>query len=331
MVKKTLGLFVIFIVTLTACGNNSDEYTTKNFIAMDTFFSITIPHSHLHVTERLQSIISTIEKDFLVESSEGDIGKINNASGVPIIVNDDTKEWISDALIYAKEMNGYYDPSIEIVNNLWDFNLRIKPNKSDLNSALELVDYNNIQISNDNTITVKKGMKLGGGAIAKGFAVRKQLEVLSEEGIQQALLSAGGNMYALGTNPHGEPWKIDIQHPREPNEIIGYVLLKNLSIDTAGDYEKYFEIDQVRYHHILNPKTGYSDSDLISVTVICEDPAQADAYSTGILAMGLENAKNFTNTHPEIGVVLIDKNLNIYVSENAKKSFTPVYGNLKYF
>lgn len=332
MTKRISWLLVIFFLFLSGCSHSSNEYVTKNFFAMDTFFSITLSEPDAAVLGELVDLALKLEEDLTIHDPNGDLGSINQAEGKPVTVSNFTIELLGNAIKFAEEMNGYYDPSTEVVTELWDFNKEIIPSQSELESALKFVNYQNISIAEeDNTVLLKEGMKIGAGAIAKGFAVKKQVEVLMSEDINHALVTAGGNMFALGTKKDGEPWKIEIRHPRKDNDTIGFVLLENLSIDTSGDYERFFEKNQVRYHHVLNPKTGYSDSDLISVTVICKDPAMADAYSTGLLAMGLERAKEFVNSHPEVDAILVDKAMNIYVSEELKGCFSSKAGDEIYY
>lgn len=167
----------------------------------------------------------------------------------------------------------------------------------------------------------KQTLDLGG--IAKGYAVDKAYEkLIKNKQIKAALINSGGNIRVLGLQKNKKNWKIGIQHPRQKNKYLGIITLKpGESVATSGDYQRYYEVNGKRYHHILNPKTGYPSKGLISVTVLAKTAELTDYYSTLLFVAGLEHAKIILKQTPEIGAIIMDSNQKIYVSPNLEGIF----------
>lgn len=193
---------------------------------------------------------------------------------------------------------------------------------------LPLVNFSDIVFDGDKkTVALKKaGQSIDIGGIGKGYAADKVIEIFKKHDMESAFTNFGGNVAVLGAKPDSSPWNIGIRHPRNENSIIGVVSLINKSVVTSGDYQRYF-IDQKgnRYHHILNPSTGYpSESGLISVTVIADSSMAADALSTIIFISGINHVKKYLDVFPGTEVILIDKNLKIYLSSGIRNDFKPI-------
>ncbi|MCH9028670.1 MAG: FAD:protein FMN transferase [Bacteroidetes bacterium] len=166
----------------------------------------------------------------------------------------------------------------------------------------------------ENSFKRSAGTELNFGAIAKGYAVDKAVNVLIKLGINSALVNAGGEIKTIG-----DDWVIGIQHPRNQNQIIEKVNPGGMSVATSGDYEKYFELDGKRYHHILNPKTGYPADSLISVTVLNKSCTIADALATAVFVLGQAKGMRLIENLPETEVMIIDNQMNKTYSSGFEK------------
>lgn len=323
---KLLRCFLSLIVMLTVLqGCTKQKLYTDDFIAMDTFFSITVPEENQSVVEGVKALVNEINRLLNVNNSESDIAKINKNSGEYVKVKNMTFEILTKAKEIAERTNGHFDPTIEPLVKLWDFSNRVVPDETKLKDTLPLVNHNYINI-NEETKSImldKCGMEVNVGAIAKGFAAEKLKQYLLNERVRHALISAGGNTYALGTKPDGSPWKIAIRHPRKKDHILGYVELNDMAVDTSGDYERFFVKDGIRYHHILDPKTGYPASGLISVTVITKDPVKADALATALFVMGSDKAKRYVKSLKDIEAIMVTEKMEVFISSGAKEIFRP--------
>ena len=151
------------------------------------------------------------------------------------------------------------------------------------------------------------------GGIAKGYAVKNCLAILASAGIEHGLVSAGGDTGLLGDRK-GRPWLVGIKHPRASDKTAVHLPLSNEAISTSGDYERYFIEDEVRYHHIINPKTGKSAQQVVSVSVIGQDPTYVDALSTTLFVLGLEQGMAFINNLPDYEAIIIDNQQKLHFS-----------------
>jgi thiamine biosynthesis lipoprotein len=300
----------------------------ENFLAMDTIFTITLTEENKGAVKDLKNIVEELDELFDVYNHESDIYNINANSGKYVSVKDNTYELLQRAYIIAEDTEGAFDPTIESLMKLWDIDKKRIPRNNEIESKLKLVNYKDIKFNKDtkSVMLESKEMQLNVGGIAKGFAVKKQIEVLKNAGITSTLISGGGNTYALGKKPDGSSWKIGIRDPRDKDNVIGYVELQNMAVDTSGDYERYFIKDGIRYHHIINSNTGHPARGLISVTVITKDPVEADALATALFVMGPQKAVNYVKKRDDIEVILVTQNMEVLVSKGADDIFVPNEG-----
>ncbi|OGW72823.1 MAG: hypothetical protein A3J72_00400, partial [Nitrospirae bacterium RIFCSPHIGHO2_02_FULL_40_19] len=225
--------------------------------------------------------------------------------------------------IYASEKtNGAFDITIGSVTTLWDFHEKIKPENRKIKERLPLVNYKNIILDKKSSSVYlkKKGMLIDPGGITKGYAADKAVEALKREGIKSGLVSISGDIKAFGLKPDSKPWKIGIRNPRAENkedEIMATIEVTDMAISTSGDYERYFIIDGKRYHHILNPRTGYPADECRSVSIIAKDGSITDPFSTGIFILGAEKGIKLLE---EMGIdgIIVDKNGKIHTTPNLR-------------
>jgi thiamine biosynthesis lipoprotein len=262
---------------------------------------------------RLESLMSTHLPD-------SEISRLNEQAGKGYTrLSPEVLNVLQRAIIWGQQTGGAFDISIGPVMKLWRFDDEkpAVPSPALLQQAVEAVDYKNIHIDDVMVRLNKPGMALHLGAIAKGYAVDRAMAILKNNGIQNAMINAGGDLTVIGTRALNKPWKIGLQHPRKPEKIIASFNLAEGSVATSGDYQRYFLHDNKRYHHILNPDNGKPARGLISATVITAKTMDADALATGVFVMGAEKGMQLIESLAgaeallilESGEALLSKNL----------------------
>ncbi len=208
---------------------------------------------------------------------------------------------------------GAFDLTIGPLSSLWNFDEDVQkvPDKDEIQKALALVDYRKVQ-TDSKSVFLAKGQSVDLGAVGKGAACDAAKTYLEKSGVKGAVVSVGGSILAFGKrNKAGDKWRVAVRHPRKENAYIGVINLSEGFVSTSGDYEKYFEKDGIRYHHILNANTGYpADSGLSSVTVVCGSGLLSDALSTACFILGEEKSKALLDEYSACAV-FVDKQLNV--------------------
>jgi len=245
---------------------------------------------------------------------DGELRRINNgAYDQWWKISPEFKTVLNCSMSFYEKSGGAFDPTIGAVKWLWDFeNGGRIPLKNELVDALKTVGLSHLKVHSDSLCLGFPGTKLDFGGVAKGYIVDRMIMVLKEGGASAGLVNAGGNLYTFGKKPGGKDWVIGLKHPRNNKTLI----LKTVplpAVATSGDYERYFIQDGVRYHHILNPSTGYPATGCASVTVWAKTAIEADILSTTIFVLGpekgLELAENMENVET---LIYYEKNGSVY-------------------
>jgi len=298
VLSRLLVTVCCILFAFCACAPQKDKMFKKSRILMDTQVTVTVISGSRDSAENaIDAAFSEIEK---IESltnlyaAGSEISLINKNAGVSATkVSLEVLELIGKALYVSEMTDGAFDITIGAVTRLYDFHKKIKPEESALLKNISLVNYRDVTVDRSaSTIFLKKkGMIIDAGGIAKGYAADKAVGVLKKQGITSGLVAIAGDIKAFGRKPDGKPWQIGIRNPRgtdQDDDIMATLPLSDMAISTAGDYERFFLIDGMRYHHILNPKTGYPAGGCRSVTVTAKDGVFADAFDTGIFVLGLD-------------------------------------------
>lgn len=334
--RKKIGILFLSLLLLAngcvGCGTEATPYQDTDF-AMGTVISQNIygkpgEETAEQVMNRLKELEETIS--WRIEGSE--IAKINAAAGTgeSVPVSEKTRKWLTDCQEVWKKTDQALDVTIGAAARLWDIggeNPRI-PESKELEAALNTVGGETYRVEKESVIYEAAGGQLDLGAVGKGIACDEIAALLQAEKAEvNGTFSVGGSVLIYGKKPNGINWKIGIRDPRgEEGEYMGALSFAQeegdcLFVSTSGDYEKYFEKDGVRYHHILDPKTGApADSDLISVTVISKSGFLSDALSTACFVVGKEKALEFSKLF-QVDLVLIDKAGMVTVTEGAEAAF----------
>jgi len=332
--NKRLLIFIILllaVVSFSGCGENSasDFPATETNLFMGTVVQIKIYDSaDEYIFDKAFTIIENIENKMSLNLPDSEISLINQSAGEkPVHVSEDTYEVIEKAIYFGKISGGTFDITIGPLVNLWNIgkeNARL-PDQSEIDEALLHIDYSKIELNpDDKTIFLKDaGMMLDLGGIAKGYAADALAEMFDNEGIENAIINLGGNIYAHGQNPNGDDWHIGIQNPEaERSDYIGIASVSNKSVVTSGIYERYFESGENSYHHILSPFDGYPfENSLSAVSIIADKSIDADAFSTTAFALGLYDGLELLESFPGVEGVFITRDFKVYTTPGLKDSF----------
>ena len=275
------------LVTAAGCTSAPQKNTAVGF-HMDTVITLT-GYCDEELLREAIGLCAEYEKLLSRTLQGSDIWNVNHAKGEAVSVSDDTIRVLELALEVCGKSGGALDITIAPAVDLWDFKSgeTVIPAKDDIAAAMEQVDYTKVFLDG-NTVRVPEGMQIDLGAVAKGYIADRVAQFLSDKGVESATLNFGGNVIAMGSKPDGSGWNIGIQDPAAPTGDSAAVLsVQGLSVVTSGVYQRGFDLDGVRYHHILDSETGYPvQNGVASVTIISSESALGDALSTACFAMG---------------------------------------------
>lgn len=324
---KKASAFIISILLLVAVlsGCSVGEPYTSEFFAMDTVMKISIHGQNAKEAGlacereiyRLDALLSTGNPD-------SEVSKINAMGGGA--ASADTATILTSALDIFRMTGGAYDATVYPLVSAWGFfshEYRI-PADAELASLLEKTGSEKVSL-NDRLVSFDtEGMAIDFGGIAKGYATDRLNQLLRDQGVESALISLGGNVYALGRKTDGSLWNVAVQDPDDPEGYAGILAVSNSTIVTSGGYQRFFEMNGEIFHHIIDPSTGApSDSGLKSVTIICNNGMLADGLSTALFVMGKEKALEFWRGHSEeFDAVLISDDGVVCVTKGIAHSFT---------
>jgi thiamine biosynthesis lipoprotein len=300
----------MLIFTLISCAPKLTAVSTTR-IALGTYVKITIVVDHSRASiaqdaiENAYTMIEGYERMFDHRIAGGALAIFNEKTTLRNGDEEVLLSLIKEALQYANLTKGYFDPTILPLVKLWGFDIKSPrlPSPEKIERTLPLVGYENALISEDG-IKKPEWLKFDLSGIAKGKIVDLIRENLKEQGYRNFLIDAGGDIYVSGLNSSRKKWRIAIQDPEHMDKFSGIVEKTDTAIVTSGDYENYFEEDGRVYTHLLNPYTGYPDSDCKSVTILASDTGFADAIATGVFVMGSQRGIAFLTENEIEGFII---------------------------
>ncbi len=289
-----IALVSVFL-SFAACAK-TDNYEVRSFFAMDTVIEISVS-AKKNVSELLsecEAIVYEVENEVSKTKTESDIYKLNNKGNVS--AGKHTRAILEAALLVADLTNGAYDPTVARLTELWqslDGDYELPPDET-FTELMSSVGYQKINIDGE-TVSLLNGAAIDLGGIAKGYTAElivDHIEANAEKfGVKGGMISFGGAVSVFGEKSSGEPYKIAVRDPDDADGQVGVVNMKKGHISVSGDYERYVTVGGKKYHHIIDPKTGFpADTGLRSVAVISDDGALADALSTALFVMGYDEA-----------------------------------------
>lgn len=322
---------ILLLAALLSCSPRKESVYRKSMPIMDTIVSITVVCESKEQAEKaLKETFAAMDHfagliNFYSDASE--LSAINRNAGTSATkVSPETFDVIEQAVFVAGKSGGAFDPTIGPVVKLWDFAGRKMPSGIDVSRALPLVNYRDIILDRKNSSVLlrKKGMLMDLGGIAKGYAADIAAASLKKNGILSGLVAVAGDIRTFGMKPDRTPWSIGIKNPRqtgERDEIIAKVRLTQKAISTSGDYERYFIADGKRYHHILDPKTGFSAETCRSVSIVADTAVYTDAFSTAVFVLGPEQGMRLAK---EMGfdALIIDGHGTTHITDGLKEKIS---------
>lgn len=271
--------------------------------------------------------LNEIDDKMSVFKPSSEISIINKNAGIQANeISLDTLFVIKKSIEYSVLTDGAIDITIRPLINLWRIGTDSQriPTKSEINKIISLVDYTDLFIDKDNSVTLLyKNQAIDLGGIAKGYAADESRDIFKKYNIKSALINLGGNIFALGNKPYANLWNIGIQNPlSDRGDYVGIISVSNKSVVTSGNYEKFFEVDGKRYSHLIDPRTGYPSSNgIISATIVSSDSIVGDALTTAIYILGLEKSINLINKLQNIEAIIITEDKKIHFTPGIKNSF----------
>lgn len=281
------------VLLLSVCCSCTASPVKATFFAMDTVMTLEL-YGDKATLEAAKEEILRLDSLFSIGKEASDVSRLNIHGEAEIAPE------TAEVLAYGQEISqatgGALELTIAPLVDCWgwyDGNTAV-PDAAALSQALSLVDGGGLTLNDNQASLSRSGMAVDLGCIAKGYTASHVAQMLSERGVSSALINLGGNVQTLGTKPDGSDWVIGIADASDPAAYLGTLSVSDCAVVTSGDYQRYFEEDGRRYHHILDPKTGYpTDNGLHSVTVVCDDGTLADGLSTALFVMGLSQAEAF--------------------------------------
>lgn len=332
MGKKVIVIIttIILAISLVSCSKkDSNNQLSRTELFMGTAVKVTLyDHASEKLLDEVFSRVAEVE-DLLSINKEGtEVGQVNENAGIKAVkLSDFSYDLIKKALEYSKMSDGGYDVTIGPLVKLWSIGLSEAnvPSEDDIKKVIKNIDYTKVKM-NDSTKEVflsENGMMIDLGSIAKGYIADDISRLLKENKVERAIIDLGGNIYAMGTKDKEHKWKIGIQNPFEDRgDVVGTIEIANKSVVTTGVYERFIEEDGVKYHHILNPKTGYPyKTDIAGVTIVSDKSVDGDALSTLIFTKGLEEGLKFVETLESIDAIFIMNDNKVYITEGLKGNF----------
>ena len=320
--SKVLTILLALLITATVYPQQTVKRTLK---LMGSRFDITVVDDDtakanadidLAIAE-----ISRIEKLISSWDPNSQTSEINRNSGIkPVKVDRELFDLIKRAMAISELTDGAFDISYASMDKIWKFDgsMTEMPSEETIKASVEKVGYKKIELNEaESTVFLPvEGMKIGFGAIGKGYSADKAKDLLMKRGVVAGIINASGDMNTWGTQPNGSPWKVAVTNPLNKNKAFALLPIKEGAVVTSGNYEKYVIFNGTRYTHIIDPRTGYPSAGIISATVFAPKAELADALATSIFVMGKEVGLNRINQLPKIECILIDEAGNIFTSDN---------------
>ena len=326
LLLTVISAIVLGKTTTVVYASDIEKYTNADF-AMDTVVSETLYTSGADINTQIGEKLREMETTLLSWTEENSqISQLNNADGKTMEVSDDLAADLEKIRQLSQDSNGAFDPTLGKIIRLWDIageNPHV-PDQSEIDTLLPEVGYEKIQVDGNN-VTLLDGCTLDLGAVGKGMGCDLIMDYLQTQpdGFGMILNLGGSRVMTYGEKPDGSSWKVALTDPRDTEgDYLGAITLDaNQFLSTSGDYEKYFIEDGIRYHHILDPKTGYPVwNGLTSVTIVCDQGYLADGLSTACFVLGMDAAKPLLEKY-DAEAVFVDEDKNVYVTSGLMDKF----------
>ncbi|WP_055444957.1 FAD:protein FMN transferase [Lacinutrix himadriensis] len=317
------SLFIIAFLVFSS--SFSQEVYSETMKLMGSRFDISVVANtkeegeesiHIAVAE-----ISRIEKLISSWDENSQTSLINSQAGIaPVKVASELFQLIERALKISKLTSGAFDISYASMDKIWKFDgsMTAMPSEEIIKKSVDKVGYQNILLDHkEQTVFLKrKGMKIGFGAIGKGYAADKAKILLQSKGVKAGIINASGDLNAWGKQPNNKDWMVAIVNPLNKNKVFSWLPVHNQAVVTSGNYEKYVSFDGELYSHIIDPRTGYPSKGILSVSIFTKSAELADALATSVFVMGVEVGLDFINQLKDVECIIVDGDNKIITSNH---------------
>ena len=336
--KKILALALAGAILLTGCAERREaaqqmleNQKMKNrheatSFAMDTIMTFVVIHEDGdEIIIDAEQRIRQLENLLSITLEDSEISRLNAAAGKEVVeVSKDTWILLEAGKNLGAGTGGAFDVAISPVVKAWGFTEAEHhvPTQAELDTLLPLTNPDDVILNNGTVFLQKKGMAVDLGGITKGYASDEVASMLKGKGVESAIISLGGNVYGIGTKPDGEKWEVALANPLDANDYCGLISIENQAVVTSGGYQRFFEENGRKYHHIIDPETGYpAESGLLSVTIISESGMEADVLSTALFVMGLEDALAYWKANGGFEAIFVTEAGEVVATEGADACF----------
>ncbi|MBW6516059.1 MAG: FAD:protein FMN transferase [Candidatus Cloacimonetes bacterium] len=304
--RDIVNIAILLAVIFIAIYRYKVQYNTetRSRFMMDTLVELSFTARQKNIPAIMDSTIALMnhyERKFSYYDEEGDLWRINNYRHEKVEIDPEFYELLTLAEIFYQKTDGRYDVSIGVLTEIWNSERTYPPPADSIRMAMDKVGFSDI-IIRPNYIIRPVGMKINLGSIAKGYIIDKAVEYAISKGIHSGYINAGGDIRLFGDQ--GREQLIGIQHPRDVNDVIAVLAIKDRAVVTSGDYERYFDHEGRRYHHIIDALTGYPVDNIFSVTVLAPNTTLADVLSTAIFLLTPEEGINLIKSYSDTECVI---------------------------
>ncbi len=310
MVKwLSLLLSAALLTGLWGCSGEKQELEEGTAYYFDTVVSFQIlGDGSGRLLEGCYELCGKMEKIFSRTREDSELYQVNHRESSRVELSEDLAAVVRTGIRFYELTEGKLDITVAPLSDLWDFSggRQEPPEDREIKEAMAHVDGSSIRLEGRTLCFEREDTQLDLGALAKGYISDKLKKYLQEQGVISAVINLGGNVMTLGSSPEGDPWVVGIQEPFAPRGTIGRTVeAVDQGVISAGTYERYFEWEGRRYHHILDPDTGYpAETSLDQVTIVCGQGLLGDALSTSCLLLGLEKAEGLLEKFPEASLMV---------------------------
>lgn len=320
------NLFLIFLILLVSCNTNVSKKIEEERFLFGTNIKIVIYSENVNESKKLINetyvLMEEIEKKYNSRNENSIIYKVNKTPLTKQKIDSEFYDLIKKAIEVSEFTKGSFDITVGPLMNLWgfdDLNITSVPTKEQIEESLNLVNFKDINLSNDFISLAKENQRIDTGAFLKGYAINKGIKYLRNNGVTSAMITAVSSIETIGSKPEKKPFKIGVQNPENPQNLLYTIELFDKALGVSGDYQTYVEINGKKYHHILNAKTGYPSEYNSMVLVLGENSFDCDLLSTAFFTMEAKDILFYVNSREDLETFIVDKNGKEYFSKNIKK------------
>jgi FAD:protein FMN transferase len=309
MMRRVAGLLILALLTAAAPARADWMQRTEAIMGTRCYVELWAddPERGNEAIDAVMAELRRIDNLMSHYKPESELSQINQfANERPVEVDKELFDLIKLSTHYSQITEGAFDITYASVGYLYDYPNHIHPTEAQIRAKLPAVNWRNMLLDEaHHTVRFEHaGMRIDLGGIGKGYAVDRGIEILKARGVTRGLVTAGGDSRIIGDRM-GRPWLVAIRHPDNPNKVVTRIPLADSAVSTSGDYERFFDEDGVRYHHIIDPHTGHSASKVRSATILAPTATQTDGMSKTAFVLGPEKALEIINRLPEYDAVFV--------------------------